>query len=328
MINGHGDDAFRYADIRANFSSNIYAHADLSALKQHLCTRLDAIATYPEPEPLSLAAAIAQRIGVPAECILVANGATEAIYLIAQMASRHGYGRYFIGQPTFREYEDASEMYLMQPATAPDDDVVTWVCNPNNPTGSVTPAGQLPQEGLLVLDQSYEDYTDAHLTTPQEAIDSGRTLLLYSLTKTFAVPGLRIGYVVAAPRLIAQLRAFVRPWAVNALAIEAALWLLDHGQKAVADKKGYLAEAQRLRDALCRLDGLTVEPTRTNFMLCRLEHQTAAELKQYLAEEHHLLIRDASNFRGLDAHCFRVAAQLPEENDRLVGAISRFLNQD
>ena len=61
-------------------------------------------------------------------------------------------------------------------------------------------------------------------------------------------------------------------------------------------------------------------------MLCRLEHHTAAELKEYLANEHHILIRDASNFKGLTPHHFRVAAQTPEDNNALVEAIKNFLD--
>ena len=71
---------------------------------------------------------------------------------------------------------------------------------------------------------------------------------------------------------------------------------------------------------------MSVLPTDTNFMLCQLDVSTAAVLKEYLAQEHKMLIRDASNFRGLTPRHFRIAAQTPEENDALVEAIKQFMD--
>ena len=90
-----------------------------------------------------------------------------------------------------------------------------------------------------------------------------------------------------------------------------------------------LNEARRLRDMLQQIDGILTQETQTNFMLCQFESEhTAAQLKDYLARQHHLLIRDASNFRGLTARHFRIAAQTPAENDALVAAIQEFVNSN
>ncbi len=85
-----------------------------------------------------------------------------------------------------------------------------------------------------------------------------------------------------------------------------------------------LNEAQRLRDMLQQIDGILTQETHTNFMLCQFESGSAARLKDYLANEHHMLIRDASNFRGLTKRHFRIAAQTPAENDALVEAIRKY----
>ena len=85
-----------------------------------------------------------------------------------------------------------------------------------------------------------------------------------------------------------------------------------------------MLEALQLRQRLLAL-GIEVQPTQTNFMLCRIEGHTAAQLKDYLVREHGMLIRDASNFKGLDEGHFRVAAQTLSENDALVAAIVKFL---
>ena len=137
------------------------------------------------------------------------------------------------------------------------------------------------------------------------------------MTKKYCIPGLRLGYITASAEVIDVLRRFCRPWAVNALAIEAGMWLIDHRPQLI-DMPAYLDEAQRLRNALNNVPGIHVRETQTNFMLCTIEDSTAAELKDYLANEHGILIRDASNFPGLTPHHFRVAAQTPEANDELV----------
>ena len=95
----------------------------------------------------------------------------------------------------------------------------------------------------------------------------------------------------------------------------------------IPDLPAYLAEAQRLRQELSAIDGLLVMDTATHFMLVNINHGNASalDLKQWLIDHYGILIRDASNFRSLDTHCFRVTARTPEENDRLVEAIKAYL---
>ena len=109
--------------------------------------------------------------------------------------------------------------------------------------------------------------------------------------------------------------------------MEAGKWLLANKVRLIPDLKAYLQEAQRLQQNLSRLAGVECFDTQTNFFLCTIQPRTATELKEYLAREHGILIRDASNFRGLTPHHFRVAAQTPEENDALVAAIAQFIQQ-
>ncbi len=322
MLHGHGDDAYRYSGIRHNFSSNIFSHADLSGLKAFLSSRLDAIGNYPEPEPRTLERLIASNCGVGEDCILVTSGATEAIYLIAESWRTYTFR---VCQPTFSEYADACKSLGMVEGTGG----LTWLCNPNNPTGSVLNKEEVlslaGESRILILDQAYEDYTLEPLLSPAEAVMVGNILQLHSLTKSYCIPGLRIGFVVGAPTLIANMRCRLRPWSVNALAIEASKWLIKNGVRLLPDMEHYLAEAQRLREALNAIDGISVEPTHTNFMLCRLDvrrGQTAAELKERLAADYGILIRDASNFEGLTPYHFRVAAQTREENDLLINSLT------
>ena len=206
-----------------------------------------------------------------------------------------------------------------------------WLCNPNNPTGTVIPKEQLVQaienhpETIFVIDQSYGFFTQAPLLSPTEAVSYPNVIQLHSMTKRYAMPGLRLGYVTAHPELIEKIRSARMPWSVNAVAIEAGLYLTQCPEIASIDLTALLAETQRLRDHLNAIPGLTAEPTQTHFFLCRLAQGRAADLKQGLAEEYGILIRDASNFEGLDEGCLRIATQTPEENDRLVEAIRNIL---
>ena len=343
MIQGHGDDRYRFQRaIRADFSSNVYAHVDLEPLKAHLKGCLDVIGRYPEPEPYTLERALAAQLGIDPTAVCVTAGATEAIYLTAHAFQG---SRSTILQPTFSEYADACRMYGhtvercpvepgMTSFVTPDliggldsDRTMVWLCNPNNPTGTVIPRGQLidaieaKPATIFVIDQSYGFFTQEPLLSAAEAAGYPNVIQLHSMTKRYAMPGLRLGYVTAHPQLIEKIRGVRMPWSVNALAVEAGLYLCAHPETAPIDLPALLTETQRLRDQLNAIPGLIAEPTQTHFFLCRLASVRAADLKQRLAEDYGILIRDASNFEGLDQHCFRIATQTPDENDLLTDAI-------
>lgn len=391
MLQGHGDDLYRFArHIRANFSSNVPGRVDLGALKAHLQAHLDLIGHYPEPEPYTLEAALATKHAIDPAAVCVTNGATEAIYLIANAFAR---SHSTILQPTFSEYADACRLYhhtiipgarqnLFEPsegalvrknlplhqasplnqgaAPTPNTSVqaelrvgfrdasifsasgtktqssgaLIWLCNPNNPTGSVVPIDKLraaienhPQT-IFVIDQSYGFFTREPLLSAAEAVRYPNVIQLHSMTKRYAMPGLRLGYMTGSPTLLAHIRNFRMPWSVNAMAIEAGLYLCAHPETAPIDLPTLLAETRRLRERLNTLPGLTAAPTQTHFFLCRLATHRASDLKQWLADRHGLLIRDASNFEGLDAGAFRIATQTPEENELLVEAVRQYLEEE
>ena len=338
MLEGHGDDIYRYdADmIRINFSSNVYQRADHSALRQHLTEHLDILGNYPEPQARSLERLIARQHGISPESVMVTNGATEAIYLIAHLL-HHSVS--IIPQPTFSEYADACRInhHIITYENTDDltnlpNDRVYWICNPNNPTGNVMTKGiveyivRRSPRYTFVVDQSYEDYTDQQLISPREIMDTHNLFLLHSLSKRYAIPGLRLGYVTAHPDTLQLLRTFQQPWSVNALAIEAGKFLIKQDKPAIPYLDAYLMETERLRTRLREIEGIRAFETKTNYMLCQIEDHTSTDLKYYLVHEHGILIRDCHNVTGLSNHFFRVATQRPDENDALVDAIRQFLN--
>ena len=327
MLSGHGDDTYRYKDIRINFSSNIYPHADLTALEQHLCHNIDCIRSYPEPSPHSLEEMIAYEYGIDNDEVMVTSGATDAIYLVAQ-AMRH-LKTYHVIHPTFSEYDDACRMlgYEEKEIGA----ALCWLCNPNNPTGRVMTEDSILDVSrhfeLMVVDQSYGNYTTCRLPQPDEILCPANIVQIHSMTKQYAIPGLRLGYITGSSSIIRHLRRHWRPWAVNSLAIEAGKWLVASRARLITDIRSYTDETQRLRNQLNTIEGIAALPTQTTFFLCTIQGATAAELKDYLVTKHGILIRDASNFRGLTSHHFRIATQTPAENDALVDAISQFIQQ-
>jgi len=336
MIFGHGDDTYRYGNkVKMNFSSNLPAFADLSGLKEHLSRKLDLISSYPEPQPTELEEMIAEELGITPQSVMVTAGATEAIYLIAQLYS--GWSA-VIPQPTFNEYADACRAYNLTISYYDNDEMeylpeerLYWLCNPNNPTGNVMLKDLLNhvvrhnRKYVFIIDQSYGYFTEKQMLQPREMTDCHNLILLHSMTKRYCIPGLRIGYVTASPIIISRLRQLRQPWTVNALAIEAGKYLVGNQVEVIPDRAAYLAEARRLHERLSAIDGLMLMDSDANFMLAYLDKGEARQLKQWLIDNHGILIRDASNFHGLDSHCFRVSAQTPEQDDMLVSAIQEYL---
>jgi threonine-phosphate decarboxylase len=357
MIEGHGDDRYKYGPIRADFSSNVPEGIDHRALLEHLAAHLADISRYPEPEPYTLEKELAEHAGLAPAQVMVTNGATEAIYLAAHFLAKRG-GCAAITEPTFAEYADACRLYgtevepIAEPYTVPADCRSLWCCNPNNPTGRVWERERLIRaidarpETIFVVDQSYEAFTRKPLLTAQEAAARPNVILIHSMTKHYAVPGLRLGWLTANPALCEQIRCLRMPWSVNALAIEAGRFLLREGVGGFS-LDGILAEAARLAGALGTIESsrtLSVIPgepmaardrpfrpahTDTHFMLVEIApgQGTAAELKEWLAREEGLLIRNADNFPGLTPRHFRIAAQSPAGNDLLITALQRWIRR-
>ena len=337
MIEGHGDDLYKFGKkIVSNFSSNVYNRIDHSGLYQRLNERLSTICSYPEPMPYSLESEIARRYSLTPRQVCVTNGATEAIYLIAQVFQ--GRISAVLG-PTFSEYADACRVHRhkVKPFYSldalPEDAELVWICNPNNPTGEVRNKEDLKAlvdshpDKLFIFDQSYEYFTLKSLLGIKEAASFPNVILLHSMTKQYAIPGLRVGYFTASEGLTDDVRCRRMPWSVNSLAIEAAKYLLEEGDGISADIPQLLAERERLTNLLLATGMLEIWPTDTHYMLIKLRMGKAAALKDFLAVNHGILIRDASNFEGLDERFFRIATQTPEENDKLVKAISEWMEQ-
>ena len=330
MLYGHGDDLYRYDCIRVNFSSNVYNHFDHQGLYAHLAGRLSSIESYPEPTAAQLEERIAEALNLQEQQVMATSGATEAISLVAEAFAG---SRTAILAPTFAEYADACRLsghhiiYINKLSDLPADCRLLWLCNPNNPTGTVVDRDFFADfidnhpQTLFVVDASYAPFTLRPLLTPREGVSRRNVVMLHSMTKRFAVPGLRLGFVTACETLMTALRRRQKPWSIGSLAHEAALYLLAHAHDYTLPTAALVSEAQRMARALEATGLVDVHPTDSHILLCRLRHGTAADLKERLARRDGLLIRDAANFQGLTPAHFRIAVQSPEEDDALLRAL-------
>ena len=209
MRDGHGDDLHRYERIRANFSSNVTSLTNPTSLREYLRGEIDRIGSYPEPTAASLGKSLAKHHGLADGEVLVTSGATEGIYLIAQ--AYRELVHYYSPDPTFSEYRDAGRLFAREQRELetfePGQDApagVYWLCSPNNPMGQVYSQDFLESlwsrypQIYFVIDSSYSYFTEAALPDPQETIRRfPNVIFVASLTKRYAMPGLRLGYVMA-----------------------------------------------------------------------------------------------------------------------------------
>ena len=253
------------------------------------------IARYPDTEVSALRCAIAQRLRVAPTSVLVGNGSTELVWLAAQAYLAPGDTAVVAG-PTFGEYEHAAGVAgaVVQAVRAGVatgfalnlDELsrtitrhrarVLFLCTPNNPTGVVTPPAALSglaerhPDTLVVVDEAYLPFAGGcPAGIERSVLTTGlppNLLVLRSLTKDCAIPGLRLGFAVAPEPVIAALASLQPTWSVNALAQAAGLAALDdteHWDRSVAA----LAEAKDYLETALTALGLTVHPSAANFLL-------------------------------------------------------------
>ncbi|QZT37985.1 aminotransferase class I/II-fold pyridoxal phosphate-dependent enzyme [Halosquirtibacter xylanolyticus] len=338
MHYGHGDDSYRYAKkIVANHSTNIWPKGPSNSLITHLQYKLAGIGSYPECYSESLMDKLAVQQGVDVSSVGVFNGIAEAIYLIAQTYRSR---KSLIVCPTFSEYEEATLKFDHHISyvhehegveEAIEDNELVWLCNPNNPTGKIYAKEILIDwiqrfpNVLFVIDEAYMELIKNSESLVSEVSNYNNLIVMQSLTKNFAIPGLRLGVVYASPQKLASLHDFRPPWSVNSLAIEAGKYLIDYPPYNHETLKEYLRLSLELQNDLSKLNGVRVYNTHTGFFLLETPIRSG-ELKDILVEKYGILVRDASNFRGLGEYHIRVASIGFEQNKKLTVALKEIID--
>ena len=335
MLQGHGDDAYRYKqEIIADFSTNVWYGGEPAGLKEHLFQQWQVLNKYPEVLAESLVQKIGQHLQLDASRVLITNGTTESIYLIAQAWQNE---TTTIAIPAFAEYEDACRMHRHQLQFVHQDDIypnmqveigLFFICNPNNPTGHVFPQLEAlvktnPQT-IFIIDEAFIEFT-VSVHSLIALIDSyDNVIILRSLTKAYAIPGLRLGYIVAHPRLINKLLLCKTPWSVNAFAIAAGHYIFDHIAGLQLPLAQIFSHKEQFVQQLQQLS-LTIHKSHTHYFLAQLPVGKAKQLKEYLVAHHGLLIRDASNFRGLSEQHIRMVTLPTDKNQLLIDALQEWI---
>lgn len=351
----HGGDIYAFARTRAiapervlDFSASVNPLGIPPRALMAYRHALSRIVHYPEPYAESLTAGLVAYHGLAPGAILVGNGSTQLIFLLARFLAAR---RVLLISPLFSEHDTAfrvsgariDRFFLRPPAfscfleqirealTNGYDTLV--LTNPNSPTGAVMPRGQIEElarlcrraRTRLIVDETFVDWIEEE-STKHLAAHNPHVIVLRSLTKFFAVPGLRVGYLITHPRLVARLRRQLEPWSVNAVAQAVALACLQEPEFAERSRAFLMQEREWMFAQLATVKGLRPFPSRANFFLVRVTAKgyDAPALVRLLAEKN-LLVRDCTNFPGLGKKFFRVAVRTRRENRRLLVALRGIL---
>ncbi|SKC23133.1 L-threonine O-3-phosphate decarboxylase [Kosakonia radicincitans] len=330
-----------------DFSANINPAGMPDSLRHALLENMALAERYPDVEYQRLHQVLAEHHQVPASWLLAGNGETEVIFaLVNALAPR----RAMLITPGFAEYRRALRLagcYIVDfplredegwqlterllGALTPDLDCL-FLCTPNNPTGLLpddallqTISARCKSLGIqLILDEAFMDFIPQRRGFIRHLAGNPHLWVLRSLTKFYAIPGLRLGYLLGSnEQKVTQMRAAQMPWSINAFAALAGEVILHDHAYQQASWQWLAGERPRLFAALNDLPALTVWPGVANYLFLRCD-APGVELQRALLEQH-ILIRRCANYPGLDDRYYRVAVRSKEENDRLVTEMRRAL---
>ncbi len=333
-----------------DFSANINPLGPSPRVIKALKENLDRIARYPDPETINLRKELSKYLKVSPANVIAGNGAVELIYLICRTLRPK---RALIVVPTFSEYEFALKSVGCRIRFFPlkfkdnfrldvekllkdlDKMDLLFLCNPNNPTGQlINKADLLKIIGIarkkrifVVVDEVFMDFVENEKeeTLIQEAVKKNNLFIIKSLTKFFALPGIRIGYGIGNKDLLKRMKIHKEYWSVNALAQIAGIAALKDKEYIKKTKSLVSKERKFLYHGLSKIDGLKPYPSVTNFILCRLtDRMGSKKLREELIQKH-ILIRDCSFFHSLNNKYIRIAVRTRKKSLRLINSLSKIL---
>ena len=352
-----GKDPDSFLDFSANINPLGPPSQVVDSLKKALSeTNLPVISRYPDPICRGLTHQLARRLGVTPEEVLIGNGGAELIDGIHSVVAPRRVG---VIHPSFIEYERAASKrgleilplktgwerrFLPERGELLDwirEVDLAWVGHPNNPSGTLLSLEDLAAaadeaarwETVLAVDEAFLDF----LPEPGEASllpqlrEFPTTILFRSMTKFYALPGLRLGYAVASEEWIRRLRRRQASWSVNGLAQLAGEAALQDREFEEKTRAWLAAERPFLLEGLHTLPQVEVLPGEVNYLLFRLELSDAGSeppslwLQRKLGERG-IMIRDGATYPGLDGRYVRMAVRSRKENRRLLEILSEVLS--
>lgn len=331
----HGDVEVRGGGDLVDLAVNVRAGTPPAWLKQCVAASLDGLAAYPDGR--AARAAVAARHGVPAERVLLTAGAAEAFVLLARALRVR---RPVVVHPQFTEPEAAlrdaghavgrvllraEDGFRLDPGLVPEDADLVVVGNPTNPTSVLHPAAdivRLARPGrVLVVDEAFMDAVPGEREALAGRVDVPGLVVLRSLTKTWGLAGLRIGYVLADPAVVAELSRAQPLWPVSSPALAAAEACVSPRALAEAGHVAHRVAAERryLVGGLGELSGVSVAgPAEGPFVLVRVSDGLG--VRERLREQG-FAVRRGDTFPGLGAEWLRVAVRDRGTTDAFLGAL-------
>lgn len=330
-----------------DFSVNLNPLGPPSLIRDRWPHLISGIQDYPSVEGEGVAFYYERRYGIEPDQFLAGNGSTELIYLIPRAL---GIKRALVIVPSFHDYTRASRLSgasvlhqaLLQKADSFAVDIgetmdrlrdsdALWLGNPNNPTGNLYPKETILEicrrfpEKWVIVDEAFMPFVERKDLFCVLVPDRPKNLLvLHSLTKFYALAGIRMGGVIGAKEVIRGLKQFKEPWTVNGVAERIAPLLLECGEYEEKTLSLIRTERNRILENLRRSGFVFPSTPSANFLLCQWRFTENLDdcLKELLAKG--IYVRDCRNFPGLGKNWFRIAVKNPEENDRLLSALSSF----
>jgi len=349
MLGGHGGNIYEMARLLGcapseiiDMSSNINPLGPPTGLLDFLTKNIAAVTCLPEVDSREITSHFARHFDLDPDRLLAGNGTTQFIYMIPHVLEARGA---LILGPTFTDYADACRMHHILPTMMMADESydfrpdisrlehkidgkdTVFICNPNNPTGSLIPRDKLERlcsahpAKNFIIDESYLPFVN--LAEKVSMIHSKLTnvVVLVSISKIFKIPGLRIGFVVACAETIRKFRRYLLPWSVNSLAQAAGRYLAAHGAEVdvFIRKTKIFFEDQRkeFHKNFEHIPAIKLIPGATPFVLIRLpDVLSAGRVCAQLARDK-ILIRDCTNFHGLSDQFIRISLKTRIENRTL-----------
>lgn len=331
-----------------DFSASITPLGISILAREAIAGSIDLAVKYPDTESLSLLLALSQHHSVPKDNILCGNGSTEFIYLIPRIFRPR---KALIIVPAFSEYEralrhtDCGVDYFSLNAEKGfaldmerlfsclrEEYGMLWIGNPGNPGGNLIPKNDMraivskaEENGILcVVDEAFMDFCESE-SVKEEVNVYDNLIVLRSMTKFYALAGLRVGYLLASERTTKSIREQKEPWTLNSIGEAAAVASLVDGPYRESTLKTVEAERGFLNAELDNIPFLVPCPSSANYILLRLcGGIRSAELWEALLVRHNILVRDCSNYHGLKGEFIRIGVRGREENLKLVDALRDF----
>jgi len=346
MIRGHGGNIYDIAqsigcspnDI-IDMSNNTNPLGIAPGLIEYLKENLVVINNHPEVDSKGLVKVFASHHKISEDRVLAGNGTTQFIYTLPLILKIK---KALIVGPTYADYGDACQTHeidcqyfmareaeLFQPnimdisACFSDLDTV-FICNPNNPTGSLITGTDLvklfeayPKIRFLV-DESYLPFTEEYDETTLIQAGLSNVIVINSFSKIFGIPGLRLGFLIASSEIIEQFKRLYQPWCVNSLAQIAGHFLLEHvlaDDNFLKKTQAFVVNERHLLEvSLKNTKSLKPFPSMASFILIKIKKDfNAAQLCSIMAK-HRVLLRDCSNFTGLSDRFVRISLKSSEIN--------------